>query len=83
MTGHFDQRLSIEQLLAVLAEAKEDSERDYLMILIAVSHGLRATERCFLTTANFDLTVGEITVKRGKGSSKTCQPLVKPRQPTA
>jgi integrase len=76
MTGHFDQRLTTEQLLDVLGHARASSERDFLMILIAVSHGLRASECCFLTTANFDLTEGEITVRRGKGSNKTCQPLV-------
>jgi len=76
MTSHFDQRLTTEQLLAVLAQARKSSERDYLMILIAASHGLRATETCFLTTAYFDLASAEITVKRGKKSNKTIQPLV-------
>jgi len=65
--------MSRTQVLSVLKAARSASERDYIMILLAYRHGLRATEVCALTTKNF--SDGYITVKRLKGSEKTSQPL--------
>jgi type 1 fimbriae regulatory protein FimB len=62
-----------EQVLDLLQAARNASERDYVMILLAYRHGLRASEVCTLTTKNF--SDGFITVKRLKGSLKTAQPL--------
>lgn len=68
------QSLSREQLLAILAAAKAKRERDWLMILVAFAHGLRATEVVQLTRDSFD--GGYITVERLKGSNRTTQPLL-------
>jgi integrase len=68
------EHLTREQLLAVLAEARRESERDWLMILVGYWHGLRIAEVCALTPQNFNS--GYLTVRRLKGSLKTVQPLV-------
>jgi len=66
--------LSREELLRLLKTAKEHSERDWLLLLVTFSHGLRASEAIGLTKAHF--RDGHITVKRLKGSLKTTQTLV-------
>lgn len=68
------QSLTWEELRAVLAAAKERRERDWLMILVAFWHGLRASEVVHLTRRN--IHDGAITVQRLKGSLKTTQPLI-------
>jgi type 1 fimbriae regulatory protein FimB len=68
-----------EQVLDLLQVAKDSSERDFVMILLAYRHGLRASEVCSLTTKNF--SDGYITVKRLKGSEKTAQPLFSSENP--
>jgi integrase/recombinase XerD len=68
------QSLKRDELLAILAAAKRKRERDWLMILIAFHHGLRASEVVALTPDNFH--AGELTVARLKGSLRTTQPLV-------
>jgi len=55
--------------------------RNYLMILIGVCHGLRNMEICGLTAANFDMEDGTLTVRRGKKSLKTTQPLMRSDDP--
>ena len=66
--------LSKEQLLALLREAKKNSNRDWLLFAVCYLHGLRITEGLDLTPA--DVRDGFITVQRQKGSMKTTQPLV-------
>jgi integrase/recombinase XerD len=68
------QSLSNEELLALLGAAKQRRQRDYLMILTAYWHGLRASEITGLRAQ--DVADGYITVRRLKGSLKTIQPLV-------
>jgi site-specific recombinase XerD len=68
------QSLSREQLLAILAAARAKRERDWLMILVAFAHGLRATEVIQLTRDNF--SDGFLDVQRLKGSKRTVQPLI-------
>jgi integrase len=65
--------MSREQVLSLLKVARAASERDFLMILLAYRHGLRASEVCGLTTRHF--ADGYVTVKRLKGSLKTVHPL--------
>jgi integrase len=48
------------QILALLAAARRKRERDWLMILLAYQHGLRASEVIALTPSNF--FDGKITV---------------------
>lgn len=71
--------LSDEQLQALLATAKKHRHRDWLMILVAYLHGLRASEVTALTAANFK--DGEIRVQRGKGSDETTHPLLHHQNP--
>jgi integrase len=66
--------LTRDELLAVLNAAKEHSERDWLLLLVTFSHGLRASEAVGLTKSHF--RDGYLTVKRLKGSLKTVQPLL-------
>src|SRR5262249_41287959 len=50
------------------------SRRDWVLFLVTFWHGLRSTETCRLTPADF--RDGFLTVKRLKGSLRTVQPLV-------
>lgn len=71
--------LTKDELLRLLGEAKARSERDYLLLLVCFSHGLRISEALSLTRANFG--DGYLTVKRLKGSNKTTQPLARSSNP--
>jgi integrase len=68
------EHLSREQLVAVLREAKAARERDWVLLLVAFWHGLRASEAINLTPEHF--ADGFLTVQRLKGSMRTTQPLV-------
>jgi integrase len=68
------QSLDRDELLALLAAAKRHRERDWLMILVAFWHGLRASEVVAIT--GDDVRDGHLTVQRLKGSLRTTQPLV-------
>lgn len=66
--------LSKEQLLGILGAARAHRERDWLMILVGYSHGLRPSEVVAIT--GDDLQAGFLSVRRLKGSNRTVQPLV-------
>ena len=66
-------------MFAILAAAKAKRERDWLMILVAFAHGLRATEVVRLTRDNFH--DGKLIVQRLKGSLLTSQPLIEHADP--
>ena len=57
---------SNDELLAILAEAKRQSERDWLMMCVAYNHGLRVSE---LTGKKAfrgkDVADGRLYIKRG------------------
>lgn len=65
--------LALRDCRSVLKTARAASERDFLMILLAYRHGLRASEVCALRTTA--VAGGFLTVARLKGSRKTIQPL--------
>ncbi len=71
--------LTKEQLLALLGAARAHRERDWLMILVAYSHGLRASEVVHIQAE--DVQDGHLTVSRLKGSLRTVQPLVSDENP--
>jgi type 1 fimbriae regulatory protein FimB len=73
------QALSKTELLAVLAAARAASERDFLMILVAYCHGLRASEVIAIT--RHDIQDGCLDVKRLKKSMRTNQPLLEHADP--
>lgn len=66
--------LSKPELIALLRAARDHSERDWLMILMAYSHGLRASEVVALQPDA--VKDGLLTVRRLKGSLRTTQPLL-------
>jgi site-specific recombinase XerD len=67
--------LSPDELLRVLRVAKQDSIRNWCMILVSYRHGLRASEVCGLRRGDVDMKAGSIMVARLKGSLRTLQPL--------
>src|SRR5450755_1654946 len=73
------QHLNRTELLALLRVAKEQSERDWLLLLTTFWHGLRASEATGLKTDQ--IRDGYLSVQRLKGSLKTRQPLVTHKNP--
>ena len=71
--------LSKPELLALLAAARQHSERDWLMILVGYCHGLRASE--VIAIRRDAVADGHLTVSRLKGSLRTVQPLVSDSEP--
>lgn len=71
--------LSKQQLLALLAAARAHSERDWLMILVGYSHGLRSSE--VIGIMGDDVQDGFLSVCRLKGSNRTVQPLISDGDP--
>jgi len=69
------QSISDNELLAVLAKAKESGTRNHAMILVAYKHGMRASEVCNLELSDLDLANGQITIRRLKGSKKSVQSI--------
>lgn len=68
--------LTPDELLAVLKEARARTLRDWAMVLITYSHGLRASETCRLKLADVNLKDGSIFARRLKGSQATVQQLM-------
>jgi integrase len=67
--------LTPDEVIAVLKAAKEQSPRDWAMVLVSYRHGLRSSEVCDLRRDDVDLKYQAITVRRLKGSLDTVQPL--------
>lgn len=65
--------LTKDELLCVLARAKEQGSREHAMFLLSYRHGLRASEVAALTLN--DVRGGRIDVRRCKGSLHTTQRL--------
>jgi type 1 fimbriae regulatory protein FimB len=68
------EHLTQSELLAVLRVAREQSVRNWAMILVAYKHALRASEAAALTLD--DLKDGCLDIRRKKGSLHTVQPLM-------
>lgn len=66
--------LTYDELIAVLKTARSQSTRNWCMVLMAFSHGLRASEVCRLRIT--DIRDGHVTIKRLKGSRDTLHQLV-------
>jgi type 1 fimbriae regulatory protein FimB len=73
---------SNNELLAILAEAKSHSERDWLMMCVAYNHGLRVSE---LTGKKAfrgkDVADGRLYIKREKRGELCIHPLVENPNP--
>lgn len=74
-----ESNLTQDELLALLCAARAHRERDWLMILVAYWHGLRASEVVNLKAHS--VTDGFITVRRLKKSLKTTQQLIRHPNP--
>jgi type 1 fimbriae regulatory protein FimB len=87
--------LKRDEIRKLLEVAKADSDRNWLIILVAYLHGMRASEVVGRPQArtvrgkqvemspltNRDIRDGEIVIRRLKGSLKTVQPLVESADP--
>jgi site-specific recombinase XerD len=69
------QPLSDRELLAVLAAAKKESQRDHALLLICYSHAMRANECGKLLVSDISVKDGTIRVARSKGSLLTVEKL--------
>jgi site-specific recombinase XerD len=70
--------LSKPELLSLLGAARQESERDWLMILVGYWHGLRVSE--IIGIKGGSVRDGFLTVDRLKGSLRTTQALVSHRK---
>src|SRR5689334_7077663 len=68
--------LSEDELLSVLRLARATSIRNWCMILMTYSHGLRASETCELKMSDINMRDGIIEIQRKKGSLHTIQELM-------
>src|SRR5271170_1965930 len=70
--------LTRDELLAVLQAAKDESLRDYALLLVTYKHALRSQEVCNLTLEDILPTVSkmqELHIERLKGSMTTDQEI--------
>ena len=68
------EHLTEKELLSILKTAREESIRDWALILTVYKHALRASEVAALSLD--DLQNGCFDIKRKKGSLHTLQPLM-------
>lgn len=68
------EHLTKDQLARLLAQAKANSQRDFLALKLGYEHGLRISEVCSLTPNHF--RDGYLTIQRLKGSLQTTQPVI-------
>lgn len=67
--------LSVEQVKAVLKEARQSSTRDWCAFLLTFRHALRSAEVRQLKVSDVDMTALTIRVQRVKGSRSGVQAL--------
>jgi len=67
--------LNAKQVLAVLETARENSTRDWAMLLLTFRHALRSREVRQLKLSDISLTDGTIRIDRAKGSNSGVQTL--------
>lgn len=72
------QHLTIEEIKSLVHNVKSD--RDKLLILVTLQHGLRISETLSLRKGN-NIRDGYVSIQRLKGSKKTIQPFVKSSDP--
>lgn len=74
--------LERDEVLRLLDVAKKDGPRSHAMVLLAIRHGLRASEVCGLRIDHVNLKEAWVRVERLKGSLTTVQALERhPGQP--
>lgn len=65
--------LNRQELLNLLASARQDSTRDWCMLLLMYCHGLRASEVGQLKRSDLNERDWTLSIERLKGSDKTLQ----------
>lgn len=65
--------LTRDELLSLLAAARQSNPRDWCLLLLMYSHGLRASEAGSLLRNDLNERDWTLSVKRLKGSEKTLQ----------
>jgi site-specific recombinase XerD len=64
----------MDRLLSA-AHQTRNPERDFALVLLAFRHGLRVSELCSLKLSDVNLELGEIYVRRSKGSISGAHPV--------
>jgi site-specific recombinase XerD len=64
----------LERLL-VAAKQTRNPERDFALVLLAFRHGLRVSELCSLKLSDVNVELGEIYIRRCKGSVSGSHPV--------
>jgi type 1 fimbriae regulatory protein FimB len=64
----------IERLLSA-AKKTRNPERDYTLVLTMFRHALRVSEACALRLSDLNLEVGELFIRRAKGSKSGSHPV--------
>lgn len=72
-------RLTIEQILRLLAAAKQMGHLQWLSMAVAFNHGLRASEVVAITPSC--VADGKLVMARCKGSNEVCDDLVEHANP--
>jgi site-specific recombinase XerD len=67
--------LTADQIFAVLKSARQDSTRDWALLLVTFKHALRSSEVRLLKVSDVNLTDGTIRIERCKGSNSSVQEL--------
>jgi len=67
--------LSTDELIRLLRSAKAHGPREHAMLLVAYSHGLRASEVCKLKLSDLEMRTQSVKIARLKGSLSGVQPM--------
>jgi type 1 fimbriae regulatory protein FimE len=67
--------LSPSEVLGVLRAAKQQSVRDWCLLLLCYRHGMRVSEVCQLTVDDIDTRSWHVSIRRLKGSRHTIQAI--------
>jgi integrase len=69
--------LRVDEIEKLLSAAKKtrNPQRDYALVLTMFRHALRVSEACALRLSDLDLEVGELFIRRAKGSKSGSHPL--------
>ena len=69
--------LRVDEIERLLSAAKKtrNPERDYALVLVTFRHALRVSEACALRLSDLNLEVGELFIRRAKGSKSGSHPV--------
>jgi integrase len=67
--------LKIDEVVAILQAARDESARDWAMFTVCFRHAFRSAEVASLRWSDIDQIAGMMTVQRLKGGMRTIQPV--------